>query len=133
MNHFREGNMRNQSTGLRGGSDIDSETSVTLCKDGSSETLSVEQLDTAAAQEVLDAKCAFIAYGDSTPNCNELKPHCDQRFSFATMACWRLNWCPKRIGNNYRLLKDKPKKFGRCCFHPTYKRNADQCSWVRKL
>ena len=40
------GNMRNQSGDLRGISDTDSETSVTICKNGSNETLSVEQLET---------------------------------------------------------------------------------------
>ena len=46
--HFlpASGNMRNQSSDLRGGSDTDSETSVTICKNGSPETLFVEQLET---------------------------------------------------------------------------------------
>jgi len=130
MDFLREGNMRNQSGNLRGISDTDSETSVTICKNGSNETLSVEQLET----EVLDANCSFIAYNDSTPSCKELKPHCNpQRSSPATWACWNLNWCPKKIGNNHWKLKWRPKRFGKCCFHPDYKNNADQCSWVRSL
>merc|ERR1711962_904976 len=125
--YLRQGNMRNRSTSGR--SDTESEISVTLCKDGSNETLSVEQLETDVdeVQDVLDAKCAFISYNNTTPNCNELEPHCDQRYSFATMACWRLNWCPRKIGNNHSLIKTNKKRFGRCCFHPDYKTKANQC------
>jgi len=131
---YREGDLKNVSTNpLRDDAEMDA--SVTLCdvEAGSSETLTVDQLDTGEAAKIRNATCAFITHEeDSTVSCSDLAPHCDQR-SLATIACWKLNWCPRKIGNKHSLLKSKEKTHGVCCFHPRYKNRASECNWTRKL
>jgi len=131
---FREGDLKNVSSNLLR-DDAEVEASVTLCdiEAGSSETLTVDQLDTGEAVKIRSANCAFITHEeDSTVSCSDLAPHCDKR-SLATIACWRLNWCPRKIGNKHSLLKSKEKTHGVCCFHPRYKNRASECNWTRKL
>merc|ERR1712156_607888 len=122
------------SNPLRNGAET--EHSVTLCDvaGGSSQMWSLEDLDADEASNLEEAKCAFILHeDDTTATCSDLAPHCDQRFSIATIACWKLNWCPRKIGRNYKKLKSKKKKDGAiCCFHPNFK-NRRECAWRKRM
>jgi len=111
------------------------EHSVTLCDvaGGSSQMWSLEDLDAGEASKIEEAKCAFILHeDDTTATCSDLAPHCDQRFSIATIACWKLNWCPRKIGRKYNKLKGKKKDGGICCFHPKFK-NRRECAWRKSM
>jgi len=140
LNLSREGNMQTLSSDLLRNDD-DMDASVTLCdvQAGSSQTLSVEQLeDTGEAAKIRNANCAFIVQeDDSAVSCSDLVPHCDQpadrRLSLATIACWKLNWCRRKIGTKHSLLKDKKATHGVCCYHPWYRIRANECDWTRKL
>jgi len=127
-NHFWEKSIINHR------SDAEGETSVTLCDEtGSSEELSAEQL-AGAAQQISDATCAFIVYEeDSTATCADVAAHCQpaQRNSLVTMACWRLKWCPGKIGTNHSILRTKKDTHGICCYHPRYMKRASQCAWAK--
>jgi len=134
LSYLREGDLKNVSSNpLRDDAEMDA--SVTLCdvEAGSSQTLTVDQLDTGDAAKIRKANCAFISHEeDSTVSCSDLAPLCDQR-SLATIACWKLNWCPRKIRNNFSLLEKKQKTHGMCCFHPRYKNRASECNWTRSL
>jgi len=121
------------SNPLRNGAET--EHSVTLCDvaGGSSQMWSLEDLDADEASNLEEAKCAFILHeDDTTATCSDLAPHCDQRFSIATIACWKLNWCPRKIGRKYYKLKGKKKDGAICCFHPNFK-NRRECAWRKRM
>jgi len=142
MSHGRNSLRRDKKTNslqnvssnpLRNGAET--EHSVTLCDvaGGSSQMWSLEDLDADEASNLEEAKCAFILHeDDTTATCSDLAPHCDQRFSIATIACWKLNWCPRKIGRKYYKLKGKKKDGAICCFHPNFK-NRRECAWRKRM
>jgi len=133
LRHGRNSLQNVSSNPLRNGAET--EHSVTLCDvaGGSSQMLSLEDLDADEASNLEEAKCAFILHeDDTTATCSDLAPHCDQRFSIATIACWKLNWCPRKIGRKYNKLKGKKKDGGICCFHPKFK-NRRECAWRKSM
>ena len=98
---------------------------LTICDEqgGSVETLNINDNDVDLSQYA-NATCGFILYEeDSTANCRDLAPHCEDNRGLAVsrFPCWRLKWCPGRVRYKYLL-----NKFPICCFHPTTRSDHDQ-------
>ena len=91
---------------------------LTICDEqgGSVETLDINDNDVDLSQYA-NATCGFILYEeDSTANCRDLAPHCEDNRGLAVsrFPCWKLKWCPGRVQYKYQL-----KTYPVCCFHPT--------------
>ena len=91
---------------------------LTICDEqgGSVETLNINDNDVDLSQYA-NATCGFILYEeDSTANCRDLAPHCEDNRGLAVskFPCWRLKWCPGTVQHKSQL-----RTFPICCFHPT--------------
>ena len=77
---------------------------LTICDEqgGSVETLNINDNDVDLSQYA-NATCGFILYeDDSTANCRDLAPHCEDNRGLAVsrFPCWRLKWCPEGFNTN---------------------------------